>query len=327
MTSGTEIEEKVRMPFVSVVMPVYNQEKYVGAAVESILRQTFKDFEFIIVDDGSTDRTPEVLKSITDPRVRIVNAPHQGFLPALTRGVNESRGKWVARMDSDDISHPNRLQRQMKFLNSHPECLFIGSIYGILTPNDKYLRPRCTFDWEYLHPKDITLATRFFADPSAVFNREKSLAVGLYDPDFENEKPLWYRLLAEGAGVVLGEPLHYIRWQLGSHSRSEFSKRAATNYEVRIRYDPENATSLQPSPILTNNKLASIRSTTRCMSYYLLAGDKVAAQDIAVQLWRRYPINPTTIKLLLMAGANLDRGRFWLKSDLGLQFAPTANPW
>lgn len=288
------------MPVVSVVMPVYDQERYLSAAIESILCQTFKDFEFIIVDDGSTDGTTEILNRVADPRVRVISAPHLGFLKALELGVREAKGKWVARMDSDDVSPADRLERQLEFLEAHPECSFVGSVYGIITPNGKYLKPRSDFVWKYLEPQDITLATELFADPSAVFDRQQAIENGLYDPEFENEKPLWYKMLSHGQGAVLGEPLHFIRWRLGSHSRSEFQKRFAANRDIRLRYHPGQA-SVEQIYHFKNEQIAAIRAASRCVTYYLLARDNQAALDTAFDVWKKWPAKPGTIRLVIKA--------------------------
>lgn len=287
-------------PLISVVMPVYNQEQYGSAAIESILNQTFQDFEFIIVNDGSTDGTNEILKTVSDPRVRILSLPRSGFLKALEHGVRQARGKWVARMDSDDISAPDRLERELEFLEAHPECSFVGSVYGIVTPNGKYLRPRSTFDWKYIERRDITLAIGLFADPSLMFNREVGLQVGLYDVEFENEKPLLYKMLARSSGAVLGHPLHFVRWRLGSHSRSEFEKRYAANRDIRLKYHPGEAT-LEQIYHFKNEEVAAIRAAVRCVNYYLLAGDNQAALVTAFGVWKHWPVRLTTTNLVIKA--------------------------
>jgi glycosyltransferase involved in cell wall biosynthesis len=301
-------------PVVSVVMPVYNQESYLSAAIESVLCQTFREFEFLIIDDGSTDGTKEILNRVKDSRVRLVSSPHLGFLKALQLGVREAKGKWVARMDSDDVSSPDRLKRQLDFLRDHPECLFVASVYGIVTPNDKYLGPQSDFVWKYLEPHDITLATELFADPSAVFDRQKAIEVGLYDPEFENEKPLWYKLLNIGRGAVLGEPLHFIRWMLGSHSRSEFHKRAAANRDIRLRYHP-NGADLQSIYHFRNSKVAAIRAAARCVNLYILAGDFSAARKIAFDTWRRWPSSPNAWKIATKALLKQPRLKLWGEPD------------
>jgi len=114
-------------PVVSVLMPVFNGEDFVRGAVESILRQTFRDFRLIIVDDGSTDATPAILRSFTDSRVRVLRNPrNMGIVAALNRGLTECRGEFIARMDHDDVAMPQRLEKQVAFLRSHPQCAAVS---------------------------------------------------------------------------------------------------------------------------------------------------------------------------------------------------------
>src|SRR4051812_27448620 len=111
------------MPLVSVVMTVYNGERFVVEAVRSILAQTLRDFECIVVDDGSTDATAELLaiEQTGDPRLVVHRLPsNMGFRTALNTGCRLARGALVARMDADDVSVPNRLERQVSFLQEHP---------------------------------------------------------------------------------------------------------------------------------------------------------------------------------------------------------------
>src|SRR5512146_2439112 len=109
-------------PIVSVVMPVYNSAPYLREAVDSILAQTFTDFEFIIVDDGSSDETPQILDGYGDARIRrLRNERNMGVVPTLNCGLAAARGRYVARHDADDISLPTRLEQQVRFLDTHPE--------------------------------------------------------------------------------------------------------------------------------------------------------------------------------------------------------------
>jgi glycosyltransferase involved in cell wall biosynthesis len=100
---------------------VYNGERFLREAVESILNQTFEDFEFIIINDGSTDRTGEILNSYKDERLKIFNQPNRGLTKSLNRALKLSQGKYIARQDADDISEPNRLEVQVTYLEFHPE--------------------------------------------------------------------------------------------------------------------------------------------------------------------------------------------------------------
>ncbi len=122
--------EYVTSPKISVVMPVYNREKYVRAAIESIIGQTYTNWEFIIVDDGSTDKTLEILQEYAnqDKRIKILqNGENQGIAFSRNRGVQASSGKYIAVMDSDDISFPKRLATEVEFMESHPQVVVVGS--------------------------------------------------------------------------------------------------------------------------------------------------------------------------------------------------------
>ncbi|MCE2470634.1 MAG: glycosyltransferase family 2 protein [Anaerolineae bacterium] len=118
------------MPLVSVIMPVYNGEKFLGAAIESILAQTFTDFELVIVDDGSTDGSAEIVLSFEaqDARVHFIQlAQNSGHGPALNAGLAVAKGEFIGCMDCDDISLPQRLEKQVAFLGSHPQIGAVGT--------------------------------------------------------------------------------------------------------------------------------------------------------------------------------------------------------
>jgi glycosyltransferase involved in cell wall biosynthesis len=119
-------------PRVSVLMSAYNAEKYIAEAINSILNQTFSDFEFIIVNDGSTDATAEIVRSYTDPRIVFVdNKENQRLVAALNQGMDMCRGEYVARMDADDVSLPERFEKQVRFLDANPEIGILGTNYRI----------------------------------------------------------------------------------------------------------------------------------------------------------------------------------------------------
>lgn len=120
------------MPKVSVVMPAYNAEKYIAEAIDSILNQTFTDFEFIIINDGSTDKTKDIILSYSDPRiVYLENEKNSGIVVTLNKGLERALGEYIARMDADDISYPERFERQVMFLDSHEHIGVVGSALQI----------------------------------------------------------------------------------------------------------------------------------------------------------------------------------------------------
>lgn len=122
-------------PTVSVVMPAYNAERFLADAIQSILAQTFRDFELLIIDDGSTDKTPNLLEAFasTDPRIRVHrHEVNRGMTAAMNQGVKMARGRLVARMDADDVSVPHRFERQVAYLDGHPDIAVVGSWVRII---------------------------------------------------------------------------------------------------------------------------------------------------------------------------------------------------
>ena len=133
-----------KSPRVSVVTTVFNGEPYVDRAIPGILAQTFADFEYIVVDDGSTDRTPEILRELAarDPRVRVFSPGRMGVAAAANYGIAQARGEYIARQDFDDRSYPDRLRLQVAFLDAHPEVGVVGGHYILVDENrgERYVR-------------------------------------------------------------------------------------------------------------------------------------------------------------------------------------------
>ena len=184
------------VPRVSVLMPVYNTERYLSDAVDSILTQTFTDYEFIIVDDGSTDSTWEILTRYDDPCIRLVrNENNIGLIGSLNRGLELARGEYIARMDADDISLPERLATQVQYLDSHPEVGVLGSDFQII---DEEGNPRGIKK----HPREHGLVKwkLYFNSPfghsTVMMRRQLVCQVDAYQPDMRHAEDydLWRRL-------------------------------------------------------------------------------------------------------------------------------------
>ncbi|PZD93049.1 glycosyltransferase family 2 protein [Paenibacillus sambharensis] len=121
------------MPKVSVIMPVYNNAPYLQEAVSSILHQSFRDFEFLIFDDCSTDGSSEILASIRDPRVRLIRNPYnRGLIANLNEGLNMAQGEYIVRMDGDDVSLPDRIMLQVQFMDANPAVGICGTAFHVL---------------------------------------------------------------------------------------------------------------------------------------------------------------------------------------------------
>ena len=103
-------------PLVSVVLPVYNAEEYISEALKSILNQTYDNLEVVVVNDGSTDHSLHVIRSLADKRVKIISRENRGLVASLNEGIDAASGDYIARMDADDISHPERISKQIRLL-------------------------------------------------------------------------------------------------------------------------------------------------------------------------------------------------------------------
>src|ERR1700761_1168008 len=126
-------------PKITVLMPAYNAAKYIGEAIASVLEQTFGDFELVIVNDGSTDDTLAVINTFNDSRIIIISQPNQGVASALNTGLQHSRAQYIARFDADDVCHPQRLEKQYRFLQNNPEYILVGSDADYILENGDFL--------------------------------------------------------------------------------------------------------------------------------------------------------------------------------------------
>ena len=190
-------------PMISVVMPVFNAEKYLDEAIESILNQTYKDFEFIIINDGSTDKSLKIIEKYKtqDERIVLISRENRGLIASLNEGIEKARGKYIARMDADDISLPQRFEKQVELVEI--ENLDIcGGHYFLIQENSSIngliLTPRS-------HDMCIlSLVSKVpFAHPSVMMRKsfldEQELKYGQSEYKFAEDFDLWMRLFKESA--------------------------------------------------------------------------------------------------------------------------------
>jgi glycosyltransferase involved in cell wall biosynthesis len=216
-----------RTPSVSVLMSVYNGERYLSRAIESILAQSFTDFEFIIINDGSTDGSAEIIKSCSDSRIRYVEQKNVGLSESLITGINLCLGKYIARMDADDIALQQRLERQFDFLERRPNCALLGTACYVIKEDESI--------WFTMqHPSnDLEIRWRLlfnspFVHSSVMFRRDALLEVGSYTQDesysYVEDYELWSRLTQRYQVANLPEALLKYRSNLDGIS---YSKRDA----------------------------------------------------------------------------------------------------
>ncbi|HOT90782.1 MAG TPA: glycosyltransferase family A protein [Anaerolineae bacterium] len=231
-------------PVVSVIMPVYNAMPYLPLAVESILQQTFTDFEFIILDDGSTDTGATYLRALNDARVVLLqDNENQGYTRRLNQGIALARGKYLARQDADDVSLPERFARQVAQLDKNTELAALFSAYETIDENGNTLSRQ--------HPPIGFSALRqalFYTNPlshgSAMMRRECLQAVGGYNTAFEpaEDYELWLRLANAYSIDAIADVLYQMRVYTASVTgkRRVEQRRMATKActEAFARCDP-----------------------------------------------------------------------------------------
>lgn len=158
---------------VSFIMPIYNAEKYVQQAIESVLNQTYKNFELILVDDISTDSTMECLKKYKDERIRILhNDKNAGIAYSRNRGMDAATGEYIALMDDDDISMPERLEKQVMFLEEHPEIDFVGGKYQLIDKNGNILYEEKKAYKNPLYIKALFLFQNIYSNGEMMFRKD-----------------------------------------------------------------------------------------------------------------------------------------------------------
>jgi glycosyltransferase involved in cell wall biosynthesis len=231
-------------PLISVIMPVYNGEKFLRETIDSVLNQTWRDYEFIIVNDGSSDTTQQIIDSYDDKRVVPVCVnPNQGVSNARNKGVDLAKGKFIAFCDADDIYDPSRLQTQLDFLQNHPD-VDICSSYFIVFENDQEVLVQ--------HPvTDQEIKEHFFTEncigqpcvmaKSSLFRQHK------YNPALQasEDYDLWTRMAAAGAVFAnIPQPLvkHRLHPAQASKAKSKLldatSKVACINYTLAYLNNP-----------------------------------------------------------------------------------------
>ena len=212
-----------KVPLVSVIMPVYNSEKYLSEVIESILKQTFRNFEFLIFDDGSTDGSRAIIELNAKQDTRIIpyySDVNRGYVVHLNRGIELSKGEFIARMDSDDISMPNRFQKQLDFLLAYVDIELVGSSTIIINENGKEVG----VDHKFTESRNLYWECFFkapFTHPSVMIKKKILNSVGKYNESKipSEDYDLWTRIVRVGKTANLKEPLLFYRTHAKSISK------------------------------------------------------------------------------------------------------------
>ena len=212
-------------PNVSVIMSVYNGEKYLREAIDSILNQTFTDFEFIIINDGSTDGTREILESYSDSRIRLIHQENIGLTKSLNRGLKLARGEYIARQDADDVSYPERLSYQVVFIEKRPDVVLVGTHASFIDQRGTEFsvwRPPATHD----AIRKQMLKGNSFCHGSVIFRKECLNTVGSYREQFRytQDYDLWFRISDQYEVANIERILYKFRRNSHTISRKKLSQ-------------------------------------------------------------------------------------------------------
>lgn len=282
-------------PIVTILMPVYNGALYLREAMDSIFAQSFTEFEVLVINDGSTDNTLTILQSYNDERLRIISQQNAGVSAALNRGLLEAKGYYIARVDSDDVCAPNRIEKQIQFLKAHQDYVLVGSDADYMDKDGEFV-----FYYQNTGHNNEEIQQRYmahcpFIHSTVIFIKSLVLELGGYDTNahlFEDYF-LWIKLIKLGKVANLPEPLMNIRFNPESVTIDD--KDCSPEY-LRIKQK-----ALQTG-VLTDNEGKKLKENslriapkTKTYSYHVLLAKKY--------LWNNY--QPQKVRTHLRQAINL----------------------
>jgi len=314
--NGLENNKKFQVG-ISVIMSAYNAEKYIAKAVESILEQSFRDFELIIFEDKSTDQTKNILRHYAkkDDRIRLIekkkNNGQLGFARNLNRGIKIARGKYIARMDADDLSCPKRFEKQIRFLENHKKVFLVATSIGIIDKNDKLvsrllLPSRQRLVKKLLEKNILCHSSIMFRNNKKYYYRPKMLLSEDYD--------LYLRIISNG-DIIAGLKDKLVRFRTFSSKKITnkrkyqimFANKAKEFYQQRMRQGSDQYKDFKPEEIFEKNpKFENSKTMIEFMiidSFKIL--DLAKIKKLSEQYFSRYGINTNIYLIYLISKSRM----------------------
>ncbi len=299
------------LPQASVLLPVYNAARYLERAIQSVLAQSFRDFELLLLNDGSSDRSLEIMQRLAaqDARCRCLAWPNRGLVASLNAGIEAARGEILLRMDADDICRPGRFERQIRYLAAHPECVALSGRYLLIDPDGL---PIMEMGDRLTHAEidagNLSGAGSFMCHPAVAMRRAAVVAAGGYRAAFAHAEDLdlFLRLAENGRLANLPELLLDYRQHPDSIG---YAKRTAQLQATRAavmaarsrRHLPE-----MPSPPAACQAAPAPADTHRMWGWWALSARNLkTARKHAFKALRYNPFSPASLRLL----ACVARGR------------------
>jgi glycosyltransferase involved in cell wall biosynthesis len=287
------------VPAVTVLLPVLNGAKWIAQSLKSLHNQTFQDFEILVIDDGCTDSTLDIIRDMRITSLRVINGPGRGVGAALALGVSSAVSPLLARQDADDVSHPLRLEKQVRYMDANPECILSGTWANKIDGEGNYLGvmkvPR--------HSRAIKLRLNLnspFIHPSVIMRRDAVLQVGNYrssqDKIFSEDFDLWSRMALIGQMHNIHEPLISYRINphgiTGSHEaalRRSGSDIAIQNLEVTLDGDfGERERQAFRSYVCTNRRITVSEAMRIYKTYILIQSGFGFPPPLSAITWRSW---------------------------------------
>lgn len=289
-------------PTLSVLMPVYNCRPYVGQALRSILAQTVQDFEVVVVDDGSTDGSGDVVARLArrDERIQLIRQPNAGVVAARNATLEHARADLVVLADADDLSPPHRIERLLAYMAEHPECVAVGSAARTIDPDGYPIEDlQVPTEHEAIDRAVLECRGRAMVFPSAMFRRQVMLDVGKYRKEYEwsEDRDLYLRVAERGRVANLPEVLYLYRMRPTSTSHARKDQQLQNRRRL-IEETCRRRGIAMPEIHVAEWSPRSVEETRRAWAWRALdAGYRQTARRIARQLLVSSPANPDNVKL------------------------------
>ncbi|MGF1491620.1 MAG: glycosyltransferase [Microcoleaceae cyanobacterium] len=279
----------IDIPRVSVVIPVYNGEKTIAETIESVLAQSLQDFELIVINDGSTDKTLEVIASFHDPRLRVLSYPNAGLSASRNRGIQQASGEYISFIDADDLWTPDKLETQAEALATRPEAAVAYSWTDLIDQSSQFLAPDSRAQWSGNVYPHILLGSFPASGSNVLVRRSAFQVVGGFDESLKSAEDweMWIRLAARYPFVVVPKAQILYRIAPGSMS-TQLDRQEAESLKVIERAFQQAPGNLQ---YLKSRSLGNLYKylTSRALDNY-------QSQRALVFFWKAVRHDPSLAK-------------------------------
>lgn len=286
---------------ITVLMPVYNGAKYIKEAIDSVLAQTYADFEFVIINDGSTDNTEQIIRSYSDKRIRLINQQNAGVSAALNKGLLEAQGKYIARFDADDVCYSERLKIQYDFMLANPDYILVGSDADYITEEGEYIFTFHNLGYTNEELNETIKRQCSFIHSTVLYDKKAILDLGGYEikaHTFEDYF-LWKRLIKTGKVCNINQPLIKVRFNSSSVTIDEKDHNAVFLKLKQKALDTGSITDEEGLQLLKSIK--GLSKVEKESSYNRMLGKKFLWDNYQPKkarnyLWKSIKLEPYVLK-------------------------------